>query len=334
MPRRLRLEEYLQGILRGDRVVLSRAITLVESRLAADQQLARALVEACLPHTGPGYRIGITGVPGVGKSTFIEALGMTLTAMGHRVAVLAVDPSSSLSKGSILGDKTRMERLAASPDAYIRPSPSGGSLGGIARRTQEAMVLCEAAGFDTLLIETVGVGQSETAVRDLTDAFLLLMLPGAGDELQGIKKGIMEMADLVAINKSDGAFLPKARAAKTMYSQSLRLFAPASSGWRPPVLLCSAVEGTGIGEIWTQLEQFRKLQMEGGHWQTLRARQAVHWMERSLHELLEQDFMQHPAVAARRETLQKAVAERQRSPLSAAEELLHLWRGENGGNTP
>ena len=239
MQKRLTPDQYQQGILSGNRLVLSRAITLAESTLPADQELARQVLEAVLPHTGKSVRVGITGVPGVGKSTFIEAFGQHFTTQGRKLAVLAIDPTSQRSKGSILGDKTRMEQLSVNPKAYIRPSPAGQSLGGVTNATRQAMLLCEAAGFDTIFIETVGVGQSETAVHSMTDFFLLLMLAGAGDELQGIKRGIMEMADALVITKADGENMRKATAAKAEYQSALHLFPAAESNWSPKVLTCS-----------------------------------------------------------------------------------------------
>jgi LAO/AO transport system kinase len=248
---RLSLAEYVDGVLAGDRVVLARAITLVESTLPADGDLATQLLDAVQPHIGGTRRIGITGAPGVGKSTFIEALGMFLVReRGERVAVLSVDPSSPISHGSILGDKTRMQRLAAEPHAFIRPSPAGAQLGGVARSTGEAILLCEAAGYSNVLIETVGVGQSETAVRDLAHFFLLLMLAGAGDELQGIKRGVMELADCIAINKADGDNRVQAERARSTYASVVRLMPGSTPGWTPRVLCCSALENTGIAEIW------------------------------------------------------------------------------------
>src|SRR5210317_2149797 len=239
--KRLEASEYIEGVLKGDRVVLSRAITVIESNLSSDKRLAKEIIQAILPHSGNSIRIGITGVPGVGKSTFIEAFGKLLIRMGHRVAILSIDPSSQRTKGSILGDKTRMEELANMPEAYIRPSASGDTLGGVANKTGETMLLCEAAGYDIILIETVGVGQSETAVHGMTDFFLLLMLSGAGDELQGIKKGIMEMADMLVIHKADGDNIKKSQMAKIQYQNALHIFPLAESGWTPVVSTASAL---------------------------------------------------------------------------------------------
>ncbi|RMG70991.1 MAG: methylmalonyl Co-A mutase-associated GTPase MeaB [Bacteroidetes bacterium] len=328
MPRRKRLSPatYTEGVLAGDRVRLSQAITLVESSLDSDRELAREVIRHCMPHTGGAFRIGITGVPGVGKSTFIDAFGTYLTQLGHKVAVLAVDPSSQLSRGSILGDKTRMERLSHDPNAYVRPSPTGGSLGGVARKTRETLLLCEAAGFDVILIETVGVGQSEVTVASMVDFFLLLMLPNAGDELQGIKKGIMEMADAILINKADGAFLPKARLAKVAYGQALRLFPQSSSGWRPAVQLCSAQENQGIDQAWDLLSAYRQLTTENGYWQSRREAQALQWMEETIQHQLTHRFYAQPAVQEALPRLEAAVKAGETSPIEAAAALLETWQ--------
>jgi LAO/AO transport system kinase len=307
-------------------MTLSRAITLIESSLPSDAALARSVVDQCMPHTGRSFRIGITGVPGVGKSTFIDVFGSLLTSLGKQVAVLAVDPSSNLSRGSILGDKTRMEALSHDPLAYIRPSPTGGSLGGVARKTRESLLLCEAAGFEVILVETVGVGQSETAVHSMVDFFLLLMLPNAGDELQGIKKGIMEMADGLIINKSDGAFLPKARAAKAGLSQALRLFPAAASGWAPPIWLCSAQEKTGLEQVWDGLLGYREQVGSNGFWEEKRRSQAIHWMQETIAQRLSEAFYASPKVQAELAQLKAEVARQERSPVQAAEALIQLWQ--------
>mgnify|MGYP006194132167 CR=1 FL=1 len=255
---RLSVSEYIQGVLQSDRVVLSRAITLVESTLDSDQLIAEKVMEGILPYSGNSIRIGISGVPGVGKSTFIESFGKILVEKGHKVAVLAVDPSSQQSHGSILGDKTRMENLASDKRAYIRPSPAGSTLGGVSARTREGMLLCEAAGYDIILIETVGVGQSETAVHGMTDFFLLLMLAGAGDELQGIKKGIMEMADMVVINKADGDNIRKSQIARSQYQNALHIFPQSESGWSPVVSTASAIKNIGIDKVWEEIIAYKK----------------------------------------------------------------------------
>src|SRR6056297_1797148 len=286
----LSLDNYINGIKRGDRAILSRAITLVESSLPGHQELAQQIIEQCLPLAGNSMRIGITGVPGVGKSTFIESLGGEITKRGHKLAVLAIDPSSERSKGSILGDKTRMETLANNPDAFIRPSPSAGFLGGVARKTRESMLLCEAAGFDIIFIETVGVGQSETAVHSMVDFFLLLMLAGAGDELQGIKRGIMEMADAIAINKADGNNIQKANQAKAEYQSALHLFPPSPSGWIPKVVTCSALKNSNINKVWQTITDYKRNTQENNYWAQKRQEQAKYWMYETINEHLRTNF--------------------------------------------
>ena len=294
--RRLPLTEYVDGVLAGDRVILARAITLVESRLAADAEMAAQLLDSILPHTGKSRRVGITGVPGVGKSTFIDVLGMhVIRDRGEQLAVLTVDPSSPISGGSILGDKTRMERLSAEPHAFIRPSPSGGHLGGVARRTRETILLCEAAGYRNVLIETVGVGQSETAVRSMSDFSLLLMLAGAGDELQGIKRGIIEMIDGMAINKADGDNVTKAERARVEYASALHLFPPASDGWTPQVLKCSALNNSGIAEVWQMILDHEALLAASGRIAERRRRGDLEWMGDLISMGLEEMFRAQPA---------------------------------------
>src|SRR5690554_1198616 len=281
-------------ILEKDIRALSKGITLVESNQPEEYARGQALVSLLYPHSGKSMRIGITGVPGVGKSTFIETFGGLLTEQDFRVAVLAVDPSSQRSHGSILGDKTRMEALSVNPKAYIRPTPAAKALGGVARSTREAMVLCEAAGYDRIIIETVGVGQSEPAVHSMTDFFLLLMLPGAGDELQGIKRGIMEMADLVAINKADGNNQEKAQMARRQYVNALHLFPPKESKWVPGVLTCSALTKTGIAEIWDTILEYKKLVADNGYFNQKRQEQASYWMHETIEEYVRRSFYQHP----------------------------------------
>jgi LAO/AO transport system kinase len=327
--RRLPLTQYVEGVLAGDRVILARAITLIESRLAADAELAAHLLDSILPQTGKSRRVGITGVPGVGKSTFIDALGMhVIRDRGERLAVLTVDPSSPISGGSILGDKTRMERLSADPNAFIRPSPSGGHLGGVARRTRETILLCEAAGYRNVLIETVGVGQSETAVRSMSDFFLLLMLAGAGDELQGIKRGIIEMIDGMAINKADGDNVAKAERARVEYASALHLFPASADGWTPQVFTCSALHGRGIPEIWQMVLEHRRKLEQNGHIARRRSRQALQWMNELITLGLEEAFRQDPAVAARLPGLQAAVDTGQVTALAASRELLALFHSK------
>ncbi len=328
--RRLSAREYIDGILNGERAILAQAITLVESSRPDDAELSQEIIEACLPHTGDSVRVGITGVPGVGKSTFIEALGTHLTQeRGERVAVLAIDPSSQKSKGSILGDKTRMEKLAADERAFIRPSPSGGSLGGITRRTRETMLLCEAAGFKNVLVETVGVGQSETAVSAMVDFFLLLMLAGAGDELQGIKRGIMEMSDLIAINKADGNNRQKARTAAREYEGALHLFPPSETGWNPRVVICSALTREGIAEIWSVILDQRRHMMDHGLFEARRQEQARQWMHEMIEQELQSRFRNDPAVKTALAAYERKVSEGRISSFRAARVLLDLHEKPN-----
>ncbi|MEL6624000.1 MAG: methylmalonyl Co-A mutase-associated GTPase MeaB [Bacteroidota bacterium] len=326
-------ETYVEGILQGDRILLSQAITLVESTRREDRALAKTIIDQCMSHTGNSYRIGITGVPGVGKSTFIDQFGYMLVQEGKKVAVLAIDPSSQVSGGSILGDKTRMDLLSHHPQAYVRPSPTSGSLGGVARKTRETLLLCEAAGFDVVCIETVGVGQSEITVAGMVDFFLLLMLPNAGDDLQGIKKGIMEMADGLVINKAEGEQLSVARKAKTYYTAALRLFPPKYFGWRPHVHLCSALKGEGLGEVWKMLEEFRSKSVEGGFWHEHRQAQAMDWMKETLEQQLLQLFYDDPLILAHWEEVKSQVASGERSPIEAAESLLLSWQTQHQTGT-
>jgi LAO/AO transport system kinase len=322
---RMAPEAYLKGILSGDRVILSKAITLVESKLEADNLLATALLQLVMSHTGRSLRIGITGVPGVGKSTFIEAFGTLLTSLGKKVAVLAIDPSSQRTGGSILGDKTRMEHLANHPAAYIRPSATGSSLGGVARKTREAMLLCEAAGFDIILIETVGVGQSEVAVKNMVDFFLLLMLSGAGDELQGIKKGIMEMADAIAITKADGDNQNASKRAQAEYKNALHLFPPAESGWLPPVTTCSAVTSDGMETIWKTIQQYQAHTTENGYFDANRQQQQLLWMHEIIEESLRNQFQKNIQVQKILPEIEKKVAAGEMSSGAAAAHLLQLY---------
>ncbi|SHK59117.1 methylmalonyl Co-A mutase-associated GTPase MeaB [Hymenobacter psychrotolerans] len=325
MAKRFSVSEYTDGILGGNRVMLSRAITLVESTLPSDQQLAQQVLDVVLPHAGRSVRVGITGVPGVGKSTFIEALGLHLVQeKGHRLAVLAVDPSSQRSGGSILGDKTRMNLLAAHPAAYIRPSPAGRSLGGVTRSTREALVLCEAAGHDVIFVETVGVGQSETAVHGMVDFFLLLMLAGAGDELQGIKKGIMEMADAMTITKADSGNEQAARRARAEYQNALHLFPLAPSGWSPVVTTSSAVSGQGVPEVWDVVQRYVQQTRESGYFQRRRQEQNLHWLHETIREALETRFYARPEVARQLAGIEQQVMNGGKSAFGAAEELLGL----------
>lgn len=313
-------------LLEGNRRALARAITLVESSRADHREQAQALLAEIMPKTGGAVRIGLSGAPGVGKSTFTEAMGLHLTGLGHKVAVLAVDPSSALTGGSILGDKTRMELLSRDKNAFIRPSPSGGTLGGVARRTREAMLLVEAAGYDVLIIETVGVGQSETAVAEMVDMFLLLQSPGGGDELQGIKRGIMEMADLIVVNKADGALEKPAKMAQAEYIGALGLMRPKSPNWSPEVLLASALKNIGITEIWDAICTFEQRMVDSGELQGNRARQATSWMWSEIGEGLMDRFKADKAVADRLPSLKKQVAYGQITPSAAAAELLGIFK--------
>lgn len=284
------IDEFVTGILEGNRIILSQAITLVESSLPDHYEIAQAIIEKCLPYSSKSIRIGITGVPGAGKSTFIETFGLHITSQGRKLAVLTIDPSSEQTKGSILGDKTRMEKLSIHPNAYIRPSPTTGTLGGVARKTRETIILCEAAGFDTILVETVGVGQSETSVHSMVDFFLLLMLAGAGDELQGIKRGIMEMADLITITKADGTNKQIAENARVLYQNALHLFPKKASGWTPQVHTCSARTNTGINEVWKIIMEYIEFTKKSGYFESFRKEQAVVRMHSTIMEYLYSSF--------------------------------------------
>ena len=305
----------------GERAALARAITLIESRRPDHQEAARALVQELLPHTGNAVRVGITGMPGVGKSTTIDTLGTLLTGEGHKVAVLTVDPSSTRTGGSILGDKTRMARLAIDPAAFIRPSPSAGGLGGVAAKTREAMLLCEAAGYDVMLVETVGIGQSETAVADMTDFFLVLMLPGAGDELQGIKKGVLEFADMLAVNKADGDNIARAKAAAAEYGAAFHILQPRSPHWTPPVITYSALTGDGVADLWRHVKDHRARMRAAGAFAARRREQQVKWMWAMLEQRLLERLHTDPDVRKRLPSLEAAVAEGTLSPALAVEEL-------------
>lgn len=320
-------DDYVSGILDGNITILSQAITMIESNLTEHQAIAQQIIERCLPHTKNSVRIGITGVPGAGKSTFIEAIGTKVTALGHKLAVLAIDPSSERSKGSILGDKTRMETLVHNRDAFIRPSPSAGSLGGVARKTRESVVLCEAAGFDVIFIETVGVGQSETAVHSMVDLFLLLQISGAGDELQGIKRGIMEMADLIAITKADGANIQKAELAKAHFVNALQLFPMPASEWRPRVYTTSSTEGTGLMELWNGIEDFLRHTKDNGHFLRNRARQAKYWMYETVDAVLRNNFYKSETIEPLLKGYEAKVLDDKLSSFQAAHELLDLYFG-------
>ncbi|MAW59562.1 MAG: methylmalonyl Co-A mutase-associated GTPase MeaB [Planctomycetes bacterium] len=314
--------ELAAGVRAGDRGVLARALTLVESQRADHRRQAQELLAELLPETGRAQRIGVTGVPGVGKSTFLEAFGMHLVEAGQRVAVLAVDPSSSVTGGSILGDKARMHQLAQRPEAFIRPSPSGATLGGVARRTRECLLLCEAADFDTVLVETVGVGQSETLVADMVDFFLVLALPGAGDELQGIKKGILELADLIAVNKSDGENQARARVAVRDMTAALRYLRPRFAAWTPRVLAISAREGTGLEEVAAAIAEHRQLAQESGHLASQRASQQARWLWEEINDELRAAFRAHPGVGEQLAAIESAVRAGELPPGEGAQRLL------------
>lgn len=321
----LSIDDYVEGIMAGNITILSQAITLVESSLPQHYDMSQEIIERCLPHTGKSIRIGITGVPGAGKSTFIEAIGNKVTALGYRLAVLAIDPSSERSKGSILGDKTRMETLVHNPNAFIRPSPSAGSLGGVARKTRESVVLCEAAGFDVIFIETVGVGQSETAVHSMVDLFLLLQISGAGDELQGIKRGIMEMADTVAITKADGANVQKANLAKAQIKSALELFPMPDSGYKPRVYTTSSTEGTGLMELWNGIEDYVKFTKNNNAFYEKRANQSKYWMFETINSHLKENFYYNELIESKLADYQEQVLENRKSSFVAAKELLELY---------
>lgn len=318
-------DEYVQGILNGDRVMLSKAITLVESKLNADNELAEDVLGKALPYTGNSVRIGITGVPGAGKSTFIESFGKCLTSTGKRVAVLTIDPSSQKTKGSILGDKTRMEELANDPNAYVRPSPSGATLGGVHSRTRETMLLCEASGFDVIIIETVGVGQSETSVKGIVDFFLLLMLSGAGDELQGIKRGIMEMADLIAINKTDGDNIKRSQLAQQEYRNALHMFPSNENGWYPKVVTCSAMNNTGIRETWEIICKHEEVMKANGFFKINRQQQNLQWMHDVIRDHLQNSFYNNGPVKKNLNYLKQEVETEKIPAIVAAKRLLGLF---------
>ncbi|HAS39934.1 MAG TPA: methylmalonyl Co-A mutase-associated GTPase MeaB [Microscillaceae bacterium] len=324
---RLEIAQYVEGVLQQDRVIVSQAITLIESTLEEDRTLALQLIDQLLPHTGNAIRIGITGVPGVGKSTFIEALGQHIIVQNKKLAVLAVDPSSQRSRGSIMGDKTRMEQLAMQPSAYIRPSPAGTSLGGVASRTRETMLICEAAGFDVIFVETVGVGQSETVVHGMVDFFLLLMLAGAGDELQGIKKGIMEMADVIAITKADGENVHSAKMAQNEYQSALHLFPPAANGWLPKVVTCSALANYGIDNIWDITQNYIQHVKQNQFFEKRRQEQNLQWMFETIRATLEEQFFRHPDVKQTLPKVVQQISEGSLPPLTGAQQLLDIYKG-------
>lgn len=320
--------ELVEGILKGDVTTLSRAVTLVESLAPEHYAVAQEVIEKCLPHSGNSKRIGITGVPGAGKSTSIDVFGLHVLRDGGKLAVLAIDPSSERTKGSILGDKTRMEKLSQHPSAFIRPSPSAGSLGGVARKTRETIVLCEAAGYDNIFVETVGVGQSETAVHSMVDFFLLIQLAGTGDELQGIKRGIMEMADGIVINKADGDNIDRANLAKAQFSSALRLFPPTESGWKPEVLTYSGYFELGIPEVWDMVDRYFDFAQANGYFETRRLQQARYWMRETIDEQLRRHFYDNPEIAALLEAKEQLVLNNRQSSFTAARDVLDKYFGK------
>lgn len=318
------MEELISGIFTGNKSALSRAITVIESTSPKHQKQAQNLIDSCLKHANTSVRIGITGVPGVGKSTFIESFGKLLTSQGRKVAVLAIDPSSTLSKGSILGDKTRMEELVKEENAFIRPSASGNYLGGVARKTRETIILCEAAGFDIIIIETVGVGQSETAVHSMTDFFLLLKLAGAGDELQGIKRGIMEMADVIVINKADGENIKAAKLAKTEFNRALRLYPSKDSGWTPETVTCSAINNKGITEIWELISTYIQTTKKNDYFQEKRNNQNEFWLLQTIENTLKHSFYSNPKIKSELKKQLEAIRKNKTTPFKAAAYLLKM----------
>ncbi|MBN2523244.1 MAG: methylmalonyl Co-A mutase-associated GTPase MeaB [Bacteroidales bacterium] len=323
--REVTVDEFVEGIVTGDRTLLSRAITLIESNLPDHFEQSQEIINKCLPGAGNSIRIGITGVPGVGKSSFIEVFGLYLIKLGHKIAVLAIDPSSERSKGSILGDKTRMESLASQANVFIRPSPSAGSLGGVARKTRETILLCEAAGYNVILVETVGVGQSEVAVNSMVDFFLLLMLAGAGDELQGMKRGIMEMADMIAITKADGSNTNNALRAADEYRSALHLFRTPESGWTPSVLTCSSVQNSGIAEIWNGIEEYKNFAESNNFFANKRRKQALYWMTETINESLRTHFYGNKTVREKLKKLKEKVLKDRVSSFSAAQEIMNEY---------
>lgn len=319
------VSEYVEGILKGDIAILSQAVTLVESSKQEHRSIAQEVIEKCIPFSGNSIRIGITGVPGAGKSTSIDAFGIQMLKQEHKLAVLAIDPSSEITKGSILGDKTRMERLSMEKKAFIRPSPSAGSLGGVARKTRETIILCEAAGFDRVIIETVGVGQSETAVHSMVDFFLLIQVPGTGDELQGIKRGIMEMSDGIAINKADGNNIDKAKLAQNQFQNALHLFPPTESGWKPLVLVYSGYYETGISEVLSMIENYYSFVKKNGYFQHRRNQQAKYWMYETIDEKLRSNFYNDIDIQRELQICEKDVLNSQTSPFAAASKILGMY---------
>lgn len=329
----LSAEEFADKIMEGNITFLSKAITLVESSREEHYEKAQRIIELCLPSSGNSIRLGITGVPGAGKSSLIESLGKRLTSLGKKLAVLAIDPSSEKSHGSILGDKTRMESLASDPNAFIRPSPSAGSLGGVARKTRESIILCEASGFDTIFIETVGVGQSETLVHSMVDFFLLIMISGAGDELQGIKRGIMEMADAIAINKADGSNINRAETARVEFQNALHFFPDNKPGWKPKVLTCSAIESMGLDDIWGMVEEYVSVAKGNGYFNEWRQKQAVYRMHETINEAINKSFYGNPEIAKLLPELEKELIENRITSYSAACKVLKKYFTRKDGES-
>lgn len=329
LRKKLTVDEYVKGVESGDRMILAKAITLIESNAPRDFDKAQRVLQALLPKTGKALRIGITGVPGAGKSTFIEAFGTILCQQGFKVAVLAVDPTSSITGGSILGDKTRMQTLSREPNCFIRPSPSGGTLGGVARKSRETMLLCEAAGCDVILVETVGVGQSETTVRDMVDFFMLVVLTGAGDELQGIKKGIMELADAIVVNKADGDNLTKAQVTCGEYERMVEFVRPATEGWKTHAYCCSALKKTGLLELWAVMRKFEKVTKKSGAFQNRRQRQVLSWVHSMINEHLHNLFFEDPLIKSRMPDVRAAVLAGVISPSQAVSELIKLFEEDH-----
>ncbi|MBI9073212.1 MAG: methylmalonyl Co-A mutase-associated GTPase MeaB [Melioribacteraceae bacterium] len=324
----LNIDDYVKGVLENDRTLLARTITLIESNSEIHNKTAQKVLQQLLPHAGKSLRIGITGVPGAGKSTMIEALGMYLISLGYKVAVLAVDPSSSVTKGSILGDKTRMEKLSREKDCFIRPSPSSGTLGGVTRKSRETMLVCEAAGYDVILIETVGVGQSEITVRSMVDFFLLVMIAGAGDELQGIKKGVIEIADALVVNKADGDNETKAKISAADYSNALHYLSPATGGWKTEAYTCSALTGKGISELWDVIKKFEKIVMDSSVFDKRRKDQTIEWVFNMIEEELKEQFYNNENVKSQFPALKAKILSEKILPTSAAKMLLDIYKGK------
>lgn len=325
LRKKMSVEEYVEGVKKGDRMILAKAITLIESNAPKDFDKAQRVLQALLPRTGHSLRIGITGVPGAGKSTFIEAFGQLLCQQGYKVAVLAVDPTSSITGGSILGDKTRMQKLSREPNCFIRPSPSGGTLGGVARKSRETMMLCEAAGCDVILVETVGVGQSETTVRSMVDFFMLVVLTGAGDDLQGIKKGIMELADAIVVNKADGDNLERAKVTQGEYERMVEFIRPATEGWKTHAYRCSALQKTGLLELWAVMREFEKVTKKSGAFENRRQRQIIAWVKTMIDEHLHNLFYEDPVIKGRLPEVRAAVLAGVVSPSQAVTELIKTF---------